>query len=99
MITTSSILETINEIKSIEVFGINAFNIILFIIVFFTIFFCRSLIKNFIRKKIKFFFRNNSSDKFIKVVDGPLNFLIFSIAFFCSTSFLSESELIKKFTD
>ena len=99
MITTSSILETINEIKSIEVFGINAFNLILFIFVFFTIFFCRSLIKNFIRKKIKFFFRNTGSDNFIKIVDRPLNFLISSVAFFCSTSFLSESELIRKFTD
>ena len=39
MITTSSILETINEIKSIEVFGINAFNLILFIIVFLQYFF------------------------------------------------------------
>jgi len=99
MITTSLILEIIKEIKSEEIFGISALNLIFFVIVFLTIFFFRSLIKNFIRKKVKFFFRNTSNDKFIKVVDRPLNFLIFSLAFFFSTSFLSESELIKKFTD
>ena len=99
MITTSLILEIIKEIKSEEIFGISALNLIFFVIVFLTIFFFRSLIKNFIRKKVKFFFRNTANDKFIKVVDRPLNFLIFSLAFFFSTSFLSESELIKKFTD
>ena len=99
MITTNSILETLREIKNVEIFGISALNLIFFVIVFLAIFFFRSLIKHFIRKKIKFFFRNTASDKFIKVVDRPLNFLIFSLAFFCSTSFLSESELIRKFTD
>jgi len=96
MITADSILEIFKYAGSLKLFGISLLKYLAFLLTFFSILLTKGLFRNLIKKKISLFFPKKDKD-FLATFNKPINFLIFSIAFFISTVFLKDSVFIKNF--
>ena len=97
MISTDSILSFLNYASSLKLFGISLLDFFAFVLTFFLILLTKNIQKKFIITKINLFFTKKKDGNISKVLDKPLNFLIFSIAFFVSTIFLKDSIALKNF--
>lgn len=96
MISTDQILEAYRYASTQEIFGISLINYLAFLLTFFLLLLTKSIFRKIIKKKISLFFPKKNKD-FFNTFDKPINFLIFSIAFFISTAFLKDSVFLKSF--
>ena len=96
MISTDQILQAYRYASIQEIFGISLINYLAFLLTFFLLLLTKSIFRRIIKKKISLFFPKKNKD-FFNTFDKPINFLIFSTAFFISTAFLKDSVFLKSF--
>ena len=99
MISTDSILEFFAYAGGIKLIEISLLNFLAFFASFFLIFLAKNIFRKMLKKKLNLFFKKKNNENFFNVIDKPINFLIFSIAFFVSTIFLKDSLTMKNFID
>ena len=99
MISIDSILEFFEYASELKLYGISLLNLMAFFLTFFFILLTKNIFRKFLKKKLDLYFKKKNNEKFFQLIDKPINFFIFSIAFFISTIFLKESLIIKNFID